>query len=58
VVVEGERAALRVSASGLVTGYLEYEPIPSEMPFEVELKGLRVTSVERTLIVRLEDLLA
>jgi hypothetical protein len=58
VVVEGEHAALRVSASGLVTGYLEYEPIPCEMPFEVELKGLRVTSVERTLIVRLEDLLA
>jgi hypothetical protein len=56
--VEGERVALRVSASGLVTGYLEYVPLPSELPFEVELEGLRVASAERTLAVRLEDLLA
>ena len=58
VMIEGERVALQVNASGLVTGHLECVPLPSEMPFEVELKGLRVTSVERTLIVRLEDLLA
>jgi hypothetical protein len=58
VVVEGERVALQVSASGLVTGYLEYVPLPSELPFEVELEGMRVASAERTLAVRLEDLLA
>lgn len=58
VVVEGEHVALRVSASGLVAGYLECEPVPSELPFEVEVRGFQVTSEERVLLLRLEDLLA
>jgi len=58
MVVEGERVALRISAMGSVTGHLEYEPPPSEMPFELRLEGFRVTSAERELLVRLEDLFA
>lgn len=58
IVIEGGNVAvkLKVAEQGTVSGYLEYEPEASEMPFEVEVRGLTNPTFERTLVLRLPDL--
>lgn len=59
VVVEGEAVSLRLELEeqGIVGGFVEYEPEPTEMPFEVEVRGIANPIFERKMVVRLQDLL-
>ena len=58
IVLEGDCVAVRLHTEeqGVLAGHLEYQPSFEELPFELELKGFTVASVESVLLARLEDL--
>ena len=58
IALEGDCVAVRLHAEeqGVLAGHLEYEPSFEELPFELELKGFTIASVESVLLARLEDL--